>query len=159
MKDSNRSIWSWAFYDWANSAFATTVMAGFFPVFFKSYWSLGTSVQQSTFYLGLANSAASILVAASAPILGAIADRGGLKKGLLIFFAYLGCIMTGGLWFIQSGQWVMAVIFYITATVGFSGANIFYDSLLPSVASAKKIDFTSSLGFGLGYIGGGCCSW
>ncbi|MCF7934102.1 MAG: MFS transporter [Spirochaetia bacterium] len=155
MKDSNRSIWSWAFYDWANSAFATTVMAGFFPVFFKSYWSLGTSVQQSTFYLGLANSAASILVAASAPILGAIADRGGLKKGLLIFFAYLGCIMTGGLWFIQSGQWVMAVIFYITATVGFSGANIFYDSLLPSVASAKKIDFTSSLGFGLGYIGGG----
>ncbi len=155
MKDSKRAIWSWACYDWANSAFATTVMAGFFPVFFKAYWSTGTSVQQSTFYLGLANSIASILVAALAPILGAIADRGSMKKKFLIFFAYLGCIMTGGLWFVQAGLWPMAIIFYITATVGFSGANIFYDSLLPSVASAKKIDYASSLGFGLGYIGGG----
>ena len=155
MKDSKRSIWSWAFYDWANSAFATTVMAGFFPVFFKAYWSTGSSVQQSTFYLGLANSIASILVAALAPILGAIADRGSMKKRFLIFFAYLGCIMTGGLWFVQAGLWPMAIIFYITATVGFSGANIFYDSLLPAVASPKRIDYTSSLGFGLGYIGGG----
>lgn len=155
MKDQRRAIWSWACYDWANSAFATTVMAGFFPVFFKSYWSTGASVQQSTFYLGTANSAASIIVAALAPILGAIADRGGYKKGLLIFFAYLGCIMTGCFWFIQTGHWVTAVFLYVTATIGFSGANIFYDSLLPSVASEKRIDFTSSLGFALGYIGGG----
>ncbi len=155
MKDSKKSIWSWAFYDWANSAFATTVMAGFFPVFFKAYWSTGASVQQSTFYLGFANSSASIVVAALAPFLGAIADRGSIKKGLLIFFAYLGCIMTGGLWFVQMGQWPIAILFYIIATIGFSGANIFYDSLLPDVASASKVDYTSSLGFGLGYIGGG----
>lgn len=155
MKDSNKTIWAWSLYDWANSAFATTVMAGFFPVFFKAYWSTGATVQQSTFYLGMANSIASIVVAALAPILGAIADRGSMKKKFLIFFAYLGCIMTGGLWFVQAGHWQMAILFYVTATVGFSGANIFYDSLLPSVASPKKIDFTSSLGFGLGYIGGG----
>jgi MFS transporter, UMF1 family len=155
MKDTKRGILAWSLYDWANSAFATTVIAGFFPVFFKAYWSSGSSVQQSTFYLGMANSIASIIVAALAPVLGAIADRGSFKKKMLLFFAFLGCIMTGGLWFVQAGYWQLAIVFYISATVGFSGANIFYDSLLPSVASEKKIDFASSLGFGLGYIGGG----
>ncbi len=155
MKDSKKAIWAWSFYDWANSAFATTVMAGFFPVFFKAYWSTGATVQQSTFYLGMANSIASIIVAALAPILGAIADKGSIKKKLLIFFAFLGCIMTGSLWFVRAGYWQLAILFYITGTVGFSGANIFYDSLLPGVASEKKVDYASSLGFGLGYIGGG----
>ncbi|MBL7006468.1 MAG: MFS transporter [Spirochaetia bacterium] len=155
MKDSKKAIWAWSFYDWANSAFATTVMAGFFPVFFKAYWSTGATVQQSTFYLGMANSIASIIVAALAPILGAIADKGGVKKKLLIFFAFLGCIMTGSLWFVRAGYWQLAILFYITGTVGFSGANIFYDALLPGIASEKKVDYASSLGFGLGYIGGG----
>jgi len=155
MKDSKSSIWSWAFYDWANSAFATTVMAGFFPVFFKSYWADPTNLQQSTFYLGTANSISAIIVAALAPFLGAVADRGSAKKKFLIFFAFIGIIMTGALWFVRMGFWQLAVVFYITATVGFSGANIFYDSLLPGVASEKKVDFVSSLGFSLGYIGGG----
>lgn len=75
MQDSKRSIVAWAFYDWANSAFATTVMAGFFPVFFFSaYWAVGASSQEGTFYLGLANSMGSLIVALLAPILGAIAD-------------------------------------------------------------------------------------
>ncbi len=142
-------------YDWANSAFATTVMAGFFPVFFRSYWANSDDPQQSTFYLGLANSIASIIVAALAPFLGAIADKASSKKKFLFFFAFLGIIMTGALWFVQAGLWQLAVVFYVSATVGFSGANIFYDSLLPGVASEKKVDFVSSLGFSLGYIGGG----
>lgn len=155
MKDSKRTIWSWALYDWANSAFATTVMAGFFPVFFKSYWADPTNLQQSTFYLGMANSLASIIVAALAPFLGAVADRGSTKKRFLVFFAFLGVIMTGGLWFVRMGFWQLAIVFYVTATVGFSGGNIFYDSLITGVASEKKVDFVSSLGFSLGYIGGG----
>ncbi|MFO7730015.1 MAG: MFS transporter [Spirochaetia bacterium] len=155
MKDSKRTIWSWALYDWANSAFATTVMAGFFPVFFKSYWADPTNLQQSTFYLGMANSIASIIVAALAPFLGAVADRGSTKKKFLSLFAFLGVIMTGSLWFVQMGFWQLAVVFYVTATVGFSGGNIFYDSLITGVASEKKVDFVSSLGFSLGYIGGG----
>lgn len=155
MKDSRKTILSWSLYDWANSAFATTVMAGFFPVFFKAYWSSASTVQESTFYLGLANSLASIVVAALAPVLGAIADRGSLKRKFLITFAFLGCIMTGGLYMVQADQWQMALLFYITATIGFSGANIFYDSLLPGVASKDRIDYASSLGFGLGYLGGG----
>ena len=155
MKDTRKAILSWTLYDWANSAFATTVMAGFFPVFFKAYWSTEASVQVSTFYLGTANSIAAILVAAMAPILGAIADKGSAKKRFLGFFAFLGAIMTGGLWLVQAGQWQMAILFYIVGTIGFSGGNIFYDSLLPAVASQKKVDYVSSLGFSLGYIGGG----
>lgn len=155
MQDSRRSIVSWALYDWANSAFATTVMAGFFPIFFSSYWSHATSVQESTFFLGLANSIEAIIVALLAPILGAIADKGSYKMRFLIFFTFLGCTMTTSLWFVSQGQWQFAVILYVLATVGFSCSNIFYDALLPAVASAKRIDFVSSLGYSLGYIGGG----
>lgn len=155
MLDNKKTIRSWAFYDWANSAFATTVMSGFFPLFFKKYWANPNNPAESTYYLGLANSIASIIVAALAPFLGAIADRGTAKKKFLFTFAFLGMIMTGGLWMVQQGQWQMAIIFYILATVGFSGSNIFYDSLLPGVASEKKVDYVSSLGFAVGYLGGG----
>ena len=155
MQDSRRSIIAWSLYDWANSAFATTVMAGFFPIFFSSYWSSASSAQESTFYLGVANSMEAVVVAILAPILGAIADKGSYKMRFLIFFSFLGCVMTGSLWFVQAGNWQFAVLFYILATVGFSGSLIFYDALLPDVASPKKVDFVSSLGYGLGYIGGG----
>src|SRR6056297_434803 len=155
MLDKRKSIWSWAFYDWANSAFATTVMAGFFPVFFSSYWSNPDQVANSTARLGFGNSIASLLVALFAPFLGAIADRGTAKKKFLIFFAFIGVVMTGSLYFVHAGQWQTAVIIYILALVGFSGGNIFYDSLLPGVASEKKIDHVSALGFAMGYIGGG----
>ena len=142
-------------YDWANSAFSTTVMAGFFPIFFEKYWSNPDDVIQSTYQLGWANSLASIVVAALAPFLGAIADRGSAKKKFLIFFCYMGMVMTGGLYMVGQGQWQMAVMVYIAASVGFMGANIFYDSLLPSVAPKEKMNYVSSLGFALGYIGGG----
>lgn len=153
--DEKRSIWSWAFYDWANSAFATTVMSGFFPLFFKHYWANPDAPETSTFYLGLANSLASVIVAALAPFLGAVADRGTAKKKFMMTFAFLGIIMTGALWLVQQGNWQIAALFYVMATVGFSGGNIFYDSLLTGVASPKKVDFVSSLGFSVGYIGGG----
>jgi len=155
MLDQKKSVISWAMYDWANSAFATTVMAGFFPIFFKEYWADPNLPQQSTFYLGMANSLASIIVAALAPFLGAVADRGSAKKKFLFFFAFLGVVMTGSLYMVAQGHWMQTVIFYVAATVGFSGGNIFYDSLITGVSSEKKMDFTSTLGFGLGYIGGG----
>ena len=142
-------------YDWANSAFATTVMAGFFPLFFKAYWADPGNPEESTFYLGLANSLASIIVAALAPFLGAIADRGSAKKKFLFTFAFFGIVMTSGLWFVAQGYWQMAVIFYVAASVGFSGGNIFYDSLLPSIADESKVNYASSLGYALGYMGGG----
>ena len=152
---NKKQIYSWALYDWANSAFATTVMAGFFPIFFSQYWSNPDNLSVSTFYLGLGNSIASLIVALLAPILGAIADRGSYKKKFLIFFAFLGIVMTLGLGFISQGMWPIALLVYIFSTIGFSGANIFYDSLLPSVSNEKNIDDVSALGFSLGYLGGG----
>jgi len=154
MLKENKEIISWSLYDWANSTFATTVMAGFFPIFFKQYWSTASDVTLSTWYLGLANSIASIMVASLAPFLGAIADKASVKKKLLIFFAFVGVISTGSLSMIAQGQWKMAIFFYVAASIGFMSANIFYDSLLPSVAKKEKRDFVSSLGYALGYIGG-----
>ena len=146
---------SWAFYDWANSAYSTTVMAGFFPIFFEKYWSNPNDVIQSTYQLGIANSISSIIIALVSPILGAIADRGSAKKKLLVTFAFLGVIMTSGLWFVQQGEWQLAVFFYVIASIGFMAGNIFYDSLLPTVASRDEVDYVSSLGYSLGYLGGG----
>ena len=155
MKENKRAVWSWAFYDWANSAYSTTVMAGFFPLFFKEYWADPHNPSQSTFYLGMANSIASMVVAALAPLLGSVADQGSAKKKFLTFFAFLGVIMTGGLWMVAHGNWQMAVLFYVMATIGFASGNVFYDSLLPGLASEERVDAVSSLGFGLGYLGGG----
>ena len=155
MKENKQAVWSWAFYDWANSAYSTTVMAGFFPLFFKEYWADPNNPTQSTFYLGMANSIASIVVAALAPLLGSVADQGSAKKKFLILFAFLGVIMTGGLWMVAQGNWQMAVFFYVLATIGFASGNVFYDALLPGLASEERVDVVSSLGFGLGYLGGG----
>ena len=155
MKENKRAVWSWAFYDWANSAYSTTVMAGFFPLFFKEYWADPHNPSQSTFYLGMANSIASMVVAALAPLLGSVADQGSAKKKFLTFFAFLGVIMTGGLWMVAQGNWQMAVLFYVIATIGFSSGIVFYDALLPGLASEERVDAVSSLGFGLGYLGGG----
>ncbi len=153
--NKKKQIFGWAMYDWANSAFATTVMAGFFPIFFKVFWNAGVDDTVFSFRLSIANSVASLIVAASAPILGAIADRGSQKKRFLIFFAYVGVLMTSTLFLLGEGQWVLASIIYGIGIIGFSGANVLYDSLLPSVASEEKIDYISGLGFALGYLGGG----
>jgi UMF1 family MFS transporter len=155
MIDSKKAIWSWSFYDWANSAFATTVMAGFFPLFFKAYWANQANVTESTFYLGLANSIASILVAILAPFLGAIADRWTAKKKFLTLFILMGVVASGALWMVQEGMWQFAAALYVLASIGFNGSLIFYDSLLPGVASMKKVDYASSLGYSMGYLGGG----
>ncbi len=151
----NKTIFGWVMYDWANSAFATTVMAGFFPVFFKQYWSLNADATISTARLGLGNSIAGLAVALCAPMLGAIADKGGSRKRFLLFFAVMGIVMTMGLYLVSRGNWPMAVLLYGLATVGFSGGNIFYDALITGITTDDKIDIVSSLGFASGYLGGG----
>ena len=151
----SKNAWKWAFYDWANSGFATTVMAGFFPIFFKSFWAGDLDSAQSTFVIGSVNSLIGLLIAISAPILGAIADAGKTKKRFLFIFASLGIIATGYLFFIPESSWKLAVVFYGLGVIGFSGGNIFYDALIVSVSSPDERNRTSSLGFSLGYLGGG----
>ncbi|MBW1772586.1 MAG: MFS transporter, partial [Deltaproteobacteria bacterium] len=153
--DDRKAVFGWTMYDWANSAFATAVMAGFFPVFFKEFWSAGADINVSTARLGLANSMASIMVALLAPVLGAIADKGSTKKKFLMFFAYMGVVMTASLYLVSKGNWPLAIILYAFATIGFSGANVFYDALITVVSSNRRMDFVSTLGFSLGYLGGG----
>ena len=155
MNKDQKAVWGWALYDWANSAFATTVMAGFFPVFFKQYWSQGADVNLSTAQLGLANSIAGLAMALLAPVLGAVADRASAKKKFLLAFAGLGVLSTAGLYWVGQGQWAFAVLVYAISIVGFAGANVFYDALLLSVAAPERVDYVSSLGFALGYLGGG----
>ena len=142
-------------YDWANSAFATTVMAGFFPLFFKLYWSEGVEITRTTYYLGIGNSIASLLIVLLAPILGAIADTGGIRKRMLASFACLGVLATGALYLVEAGMWPFAILLYAVAVTGFSGANVFYDALLVIVSKVGTRHRVSALGFALGYLGGG----
>jgi len=150
-----RPIIGWALYDWANSAFATTVMAGFFPIFFKQYWSVGTEASVSTFRLGVVSGLGSLVIALAAPILGAMADRGGVRVRLLVFFTLLGAAMTAALYTVAEGEWVAAAVIYSLAGIGFWGGIIFNDALLMDVAEPPEYNRVSALGYGVGYVGGG----
>ena len=152
---SRRQVLAWACYDWGNSAFATAVIAGFFPVFFREYWSAGVDPTVSTFRLGIANSVGSLVVLSLAPLLGAIADQGAFKKRFLGGFALVGVLSTAGLTLVQGGAWQVAAALYVLAGVGFSGSNVFYDALILDVSEKRSLDFVSALGFAAGYLGGG----
>ncbi|MFW2374710.1 MAG: MFS transporter [Gammaproteobacteria bacterium] len=151
----NKSVLAWAFYDWANSVFATVVIAGLFPVVFKQYWASSLEADESTFWLGAANSTASLLIVVLAPLLGAIADCAGIRKRMLIVFMTLGVVSTGLLFPLESGYWWLALVFYVLGTLGFMGANIFYDAMLLDVSKGHHVDRVSGFGFGMGYLGGG----
>ena len=142
-------------YDFANSVFATALIAGFFPIFSKEYASAGVDAATSTAQLGFAYSLASLIIVLIAPLMGAIADSLSYKKRFLFFFTYLGILMTAALAICGEGEWQLALFIYVLGIIGFSGANIFYDSLLPFVAKEKERDTVSGLGFSLGYLGGG----
>src|SRR5262249_12866072 len=144
-RSDRRAAVAWALYDCGNSAFTTTVMAGFFPLFFKQYWSAGASVTESTSELGTANSVASVIVAVLAPMLGAFADAGRGKKRWLAGFAALGCIATAALSTVDKGAWQSAALWYVLGTVGFAASLVFYDALLVSVASDAESDRVSAL--------------
>lgn len=154
-KSSRREVVSWAMYDWANSAFATTVIAGFFPIFYNDFWREGVDAAQSTYELGLFNSIAGLVIALSAPLLGAIADRGGRRKIFLLVLAWMGALATGLMAGLDQGQWQVAGGLFVLGVIGFLGANIFYDSLVVDLSRGRSSDRVSALGYGLGYLGGG----
>lgn len=151
----DKKIFSWALYDWGNSAFSTTIMAGFFPLFFRQYWSEGTDPTLTTARLGAVISIGSLLIAVMSPTLGALSDQKGTKKLFCFLFMLMGLIGCTMLGFIGAGEWFIACIAYGIAMMGFNASSVFYESLLPSIAPGKKASFASSLGYSMGYLGGG----
>ncbi len=152
---TRRPVVAWALYDWANSAFATTVMAGFFPVFFKQYWNAGVAATESTYRLGLTSGIASLCVALMAPALGAIADRGGARVRLMVISTLLGAAATLALSMVGQAHWQLAAALFLLASLGFWGGIVFNDSLLLHVAEPAEYDLVSGFGYSLGYLGGG----
>ena len=154
-KERRKIIFSWCMYDWANSAFATTIMAAVLPFFYSSVAGANLSKTTASSYWGYTNTVAMLIVAFSAPVLGALADHWGMKKKFLAGFAILGIISTAFLVSVSRGDWLLASFLYILGMLGFSGGNNFYDSLLPHVAGDGEIDRISSYGYATGYLGGG----
>ena len=144
---------SWIFYDWANSAFSAIVAAIILPVFFKSMAeSSGVSAVDATAYWGYATSLGTLICAVLAPFLGTLGDFRGMKKKLFTAFMLLGVISTFLL--ALTNSWQGLLLFYVLGTLGFSGSCIYYDSFLLDVTDVSRMDRVSSVGYGLGYIGG-----
>lgn len=154
-----RSLWrrrpvlGWAFYDWANSAFALSIMTSFFPVLMAGYWNDGAPSSVGTFRLGMANGISSLLVALLTPLIGTLADRGGRRKAWLLWVTGLGCAMTAALYFLAAGMWFAAALLYVGASGAFAVGNSLYDSLLVDVAAPGEYDRVSAYGYALGYLG------
>ena len=153
--EQKRTILSWALYDAGNSAFATIVIAGFFPICFKTLWSSGADAALSTARLGFANTIGACVLVCIAPVLGAYADAAGARKRMLAVFTLLGIAASTGLALVPQGSWALAAAVYIVGLVGFSGGMVFYDALLPGLAPKRMLDRISALGYAMGYISGG----
>jgi len=150
----DRKVIAWSLYDWANSAFALSVLAVLYPLFLGSYWSVGDSGASVTARLAWITAAASAIVSLLAPVFGTIADTGGFRKRFLLILALVGAFTTAMLGFVSEGNWPWALGLYLIASIGFYSSTVFYDSLIIDVTKPRYYSFVSSLGFSLGYLGG-----
>lgn len=149
------AVRGWLMYDWANSAYATTVLAAVLPIFYGSVAAAGLDAVTASSYLAYTHSAGMALVAVVSPLLGSISDLSGRKTSFLAAFAMLGALATMGFSLVGEGQWLLASAFLVLSTLGFSGSLTFYDSMLPDLVPTGKRDTVSSQGYAVGYIGGG----
>jgi MFS transporter, UMF1 family len=154
-KAHKRAIWAWTMYDWGNSAFATTIMAAVLPVYYSSVAAANLPPNIATAYWGYTTSLAALLAAIISPVLGAMADFRGSKKSFLTIFMVVGVTATALMYFIGTGDWMLASLLFIFGQIGFAGSLVYYDALLPHVATPDEIDMVSSRGYAMGYIGGG----
>ncbi|MCS1352464.1 MFS transporter [Mechercharimyces sp. CAU 1602] len=152
---NKKAVRAWVMYDWANSAFATTMMAAVMPIFYSDIAAGNLSKTTATAYWGYTQSIALAFVVLFSPILGAIADAASSKRTFLTFFIYMGAIASILMAFVGEGQWILASLLVILGTLSFSGANVFYDAFLPDLVPEKKRDEVSTRGFAFGYFGGG----
>jgi MFS transporter, UMF1 family len=150
-----RETRAWAMYDWANSAFQCTIITAVFPVYYGSVAAAGLPGATATARFATATTIALTIIALASPILGAYADFAGAKKRMLAAFMAVGVSATAAMVLIGQGEWRLALTLFVVANIGISGSFVFYDSLLPHVASDAEMDRVSSAGYALGYLGGG----
>jgi len=150
-----QAIRAWTMYDWGNSAFATTVMAAVLPVYYSTVAAAGLPKNIATAYWGYTTAFAALLAALISPVLGAVADFRGSKKKFLTAFMVIGVTATALLYFVRTGDYLLASLFFVFGQIGFAGSLVYYDALLPHVARQDEIDQVSSRGYAMGYIGGG----
>jgi UMF1 family MFS transporter len=150
-----KELRAWAAYDWANSAFATTIMAAILPIYYSRVAAVGIPENLRTAYWGYTQTVALVIIAVISPVLGAAADYLGAKKKFLASFAGLGVFGSFLLYFAGEGEWRFASIAFIVGNIGFAAGNVFYESLLPHVAERDEVDRVSTAGYAVGYVGGG----
>ena len=141
---------AWAMYDWANSAFMTTVVTAVFPIYFASVAAADLDPATASFRFAVTTFVALSVVAVLAPVLGAIADFAGIKKKMLGAFLALGVVATACMFFIERGDWLLAAMLFVVANIGVTTSFVFYDSLLPHIASPEEMDRVSTAGYALG---------
>lgn len=146
---------SWCLYDWAYSSFATIIISAVLPVYYSRVAAGDLPGNAATVHWGYTTVIALIVSVLLAPVMGAVADYSGIKKRLLLLFAAVGIFSTALLYYVTSGDWLMASVLFIFGNVGFSMSEVFYNSILPSVAGPEEIDRVSVMGYALGYFGGG----
>ncbi len=161
VKNDRRSLFGWAMYDWANSAYATTVAGALLPAFFaeevvpeEGFEILGRTVGGETLWAAVVGVGAFALFLLT-PVLGAIADYTASKRRFLQVFAYGGALFTTTLFFVGSGDVLLTLGLFFAAHLGFVGANVFYDGFLPDLTTDDSIDRQSARGYAFGYVGGG----
>ncbi len=150
-----RDLRAWAMYDWANSAFQSTVITAVFPLYFSDVAAAGLSPAVATARFAWTTTIAVTIVAVLGPILGAMADYRAKKKQMLAISVAIGVAATGLMVFIDRGDWLLAAALFLISNVAISASYVFYDSLLPHIASHDEIDRVSTSGYAVGYIGGG----
>lgn len=150
-----KEVLSWCLYDWAYSSFATIVISAVLPVYYSQVAAADLPGNTATVYWGYTTVFALIVSVMLAPVMGAVADFSGIKKRLLLIFAAIGIFSTALLYYVTSGDWLLASLLFIFGNIGFSMSEVFYNSILPSVAGPEEIDRVSVKGYALGYLGGG----
>ncbi len=146
---------AWILYDGGNSAFATTVIAAFFPIFFNDFWAIGLEAEVKTAYLGWGLTISNLVLLFTSPFIGAITDVSKTTKLLFSGFGAISIICVAVLFFIPAGSWLQALIFFGIANYCFAAGNTLYDKMLVQVSDQDNISQISSYGFAFGYLGGG----
>lgn len=148
----NRAIWSWAFYDFANSPFSTLIVTFIYATYFTQ--SIASDPISGTALWSRGVTATALVVAVASPVLGAVADRGGYRKLFLLLFTAAAIAGSVALYAVVPGQVALALAIFVVANISFELASVMYNAFLPDISPPGRIGRVSGLGWGLGYIGG-----